>query len=110
LISRGPAPADAAACVKIYSAPVATYAPLVSIADTKVTPGPDGLGVTVSVQNSFKTAVLASIMVTYFDAKGAILARPFVVETFPAEAKRPLSFTGPKNAVRAQAFVGAASI
>ena len=32
------------------------------------------------------------------------------IETFPAAATRPIYFTGPPRAVRAQAFVGDAAI
>lgn len=99
-----------AAKLWVRTAPVAEAPPEVQIRDVKTTTTEAGLAVELQVENTFDKPVLATIIVAFFDERGAIMSRPFTVDNFAGGATRPVFFRGPIGAKTAQAFVGDSAI
>jgi hypothetical protein len=96
--------------IAVRTAPVAESPPEVRVKTLETRQEEQGLVASLVVENTFDKAVLATVIVAFFDDQGTILARPFSVDNFAPQATRPLYFKGPKGATRAQAFIGDSSI
>jgi hypothetical protein len=58
------------------------------------------------VRNTVEREATCVVAAAFHDAAGRLLARPFTVVPLAPSASRPVRFEGPREAVRAEIFVG----
>ena len=95
----------AGAAVRVRRAEAVTYPEPVTIALVEAARDGDVYAVTARAKNTLARHALATVCATFYDAGGAILARPFIGLELDPSASRPYRFDGPKEAVRAAVFV-----
>jgi hypothetical protein len=93
------------AAVKVESAIAVGYPPQIELSDRQEKRG-DLLVATAVARNAVDRTASVVLACSYHDAAGKLLARPFTVAEIPPGATQSLRFEGPKEAARAEIFVG----
>ncbi len=106
LVAAGTFPDAKAAKLRVRAAPVTKDDPIAVVSELKTERGPTGLVANATVENKLTRRALASIIVSFYDAEGKILARPFAPVQLNPRSTRTFSFTGPMAATRAVAYIG----
>jgi hypothetical protein len=109
LVAAGNVPQAKSARLRVRAAPVAKDPPVAIVRELKQERGPTGLVATPTLENKMSKQALATIIVTFYDADGKILARPFAPVQLNPRATNSWTFTGPLQATRAVAFIGDAA-
>ncbi|MBI4509671.1 MAG: hypothetical protein HY698_08530 [Deltaproteobacteria bacterium] len=92
--------------LNIRRAARAEHPPPLRVTEQRAEQDEDHLAVTGRIRNTLERPALATIVATFYDKDGKILARPFRFLEFAPEQSRPIRFDGPRKAALARLFVG----
>ena len=106
LVAAGTFPKATSARLRVRAAPVTRDEPIVVVSELKTERGPAGLVASATIENKLTKLALASVIVSFYDAQGKILARPFAPVQLIPRSTRTFSFNGPLTATRAEAYIG----
>lgn len=98
-------PAARRARFTVHNALAVDYPPQVVVEGEQVSHG-DLTVVAATVKNAIDRDVTAVVAAAFHAADGTILARPFTIVPLAPGTSRPVRFEGPKEAARAEVFVG----
>ncbi|MFH0902664.1 MAG: hypothetical protein V2A73_18695 [Pseudomonadota bacterium] len=106
LVATAPTPTAKAASFRIRRAEPAEHGLPVVIANAETIREDGKLVARIRIKNTLPKGALASIMATFYDKNGKVLARPWIAMSLDSSSTRPFRFDGPKEAETAEAFVG----
>jgi hypothetical protein len=106
LVAAGTFPGAASTKLRVRAAPVAKDEPIATISELKTERSATGLVANATIENKLPKVAIASVIVSFYDASGKIVARPFAPVQLNPRSTRTFSFTGPPAATRAVAYIG----
>jgi hypothetical protein len=106
LVAAGTFPQAKSAKLRVRAAPVARDEPIATVSEVTTQHQATGLVASVTIENKLTKLAIATIIVTFYDANGKIVSRPFAPVQLAPRSTRTFSFTGPQTASRAVAFIG----
>lgn len=99
------ASAAVSADVKVRRAEVALAEPIY-VTDMKTDRDGEALAATCRIKNTLEKQAIVTLVASFHDAAGKIVARPFSILQVDARSSRPFRFDGPKDATHASIYVG----
>ena len=109
LVAAGTYKEARSARLRVRAAPVTKDPPIAIVRELTTQRAPTGLVAVADVENKLTKQALATIIVTFYDASGKILSRPFAPVQLVPRSTRQFTFNGPLEAARATAFIGDAA-
>ena len=106
LAAAAPLPAAKSAKLRVRAAPVGKDEPIVIVREQTTKLQPTGMVASVTVENKITKQALATVIVSFYDAQGRILARPFTPVPLLPRSTNTFTFTGPLEAAKAVAYIG----